>query len=91
MRAEMEKLEWMEKPVPRIQEFLGVNHVPKHSAMRFSHALPGNGPLCAPSDALPEGFVNVRTGETHPEEYNLVARKIRSIGPGPQVFHRKGF
>jgi hypothetical protein len=27
MRAEMEKLEWMEKPVPLIQEALGVDHV----------------------------------------------------------------
>ena len=66
MRAEMEKLEWMEKPVPRIQEFLGVDHVTEALCYAFLTCPPWNWTFMPPSDALPEGFVNVRTGETHP-------------------------
>ncbi|MGA2811053.1 MAG: adenine deaminase C-terminal domain-containing protein [Candidatus Acidiferrum sp.] len=66
MRAEMEKLEWMEKPVPRIQEFLGVEHVTEALCYAFLTCPPWNWTFMPPSDALPEGFVNVRTGETHP-------------------------
>jgi adenine deaminase len=65
MRAEMEKLEWMEKPVPRIQEFLGVDHVTEALCYAFLTCPPWNWTFMPPSDALPEGFVNVRTGETH--------------------------
>ena len=56
MRAEMEKLQWMEKPVPRIQEFLGVDHVTEASAMRFSPVLPGNGPSCRQATRCPKGL-----------------------------------
>ncbi|MGA3090350.1 MAG: adenine deaminase C-terminal domain-containing protein [Terriglobales bacterium] len=66
MRAEMEKLEWMEKPVPRIQEFLGVEHVTEALCYAFLTCPPWQWTLMPPSEALPEGFVNVRTGETHP-------------------------
>ena len=66
MRAEMEKLEWMEKPVPRIQEFLGVNHVTEALCYAFLTCPPWQWTFMPPTDALPEGFVNVRTGETHP-------------------------
>ncbi len=66
MRAEMEKLEWMEKPVLRIQEFLGVDHVTEALCYAFLTCPPWNWTFMPPSDALPEGFVNVRTGETHP-------------------------
>jgi adenine deaminase len=66
MRAEMEKLEWMEKPVPRIQEFLGVDHVTEALCYAFLTCPPWQWTFMPPTDALPEGFVNVRTGETHP-------------------------
>jgi len=66
MRAEMDKLEWMEKTVPRIQEFLGVEHVTEALCYAFLTCPPWQWTFMPPSDALPEGFVNVRTGETHP-------------------------
>ena len=66
MRAEMEKLEWMEKPVLHIQEVLGVDHVTEALCYAFLTCPPWQWTFMPPTDALPEGFVNVRTGETHP-------------------------
>jgi adenine deaminase len=66
MRAEMDKLDWMEKPVPRIQEFLGVEHVTEALCYAFLTCPPWQWTFMPPTDALPEGFVNVKTGETHP-------------------------
>lgn len=66
MRAEMDKLEWMEKSVPRIQDFLGVDHVTEALCYAFLTCPPWQWAFMPPSDALPGGFVNVRTGETHP-------------------------
>jgi adenine deaminase len=66
MRVEMEKLEWMEKPVPFIQEFLGVEHVTEALCYAFLTCPPWNWTFMPPSENLPEGFVNVKTGETHP-------------------------
>jgi adenine deaminase len=65
MRTEMDKMEWMEKPVPRIQEFLGVEHVTEALCYAFLSCPPWQWTFMPPTDALPEGFVNVRTGETH--------------------------
>jgi adenine deaminase len=66
MRAEMEKMEWLEKPVPRIQEFLGVEHITEALCYGFLTCPPWIWTLIPPTDAVPEGLVNIRTGETHP-------------------------
>jgi adenine deaminase len=66
MRAEMEKLDWMEKPVPLIQETLGVDHVTEALCYAFLTCPPWQWAFMPPTDSLPEGLVNVRTGETHP-------------------------
>jgi adenine deaminase len=66
MRAEMEKLEWMEKPVPRIQDFLGVDHVTEALCYAFLTCPPWEWTFMPSTDALPQGLVNVKTGETHP-------------------------
>ncbi|HUO36055.1 MAG TPA: adenine deaminase C-terminal domain-containing protein [Candidatus Acidoferrum sp.] len=66
MRAEMDKLEWMEKSVPAIQDFLGVEHVTEALCYAFLTCPPWHWTFMPPSEALPEGFVNIRTGETHP-------------------------
>jgi len=65
MRVEMEKLDWMEKPVPFIQEFLGVDHVTEALCYAFLTCPPWNWTFMPPSENLPDGFVNVKTGETH--------------------------
>lgn len=66
MRAEMDKLEWMEKPVPRIQEFLGVEHLTEALCYAFLTCPPWQWTFMPSTDAVPEGFVNIKTGETHP-------------------------
>jgi adenine deaminase len=66
MRVEMDKLEWMEKPVQFIQEFLGVDHVTEALCYAFLTCPPWNWTFMPPSENLPDGFVNVKTGETHP-------------------------
>ena len=66
MRVEMDKLDWIEKPVPRIQEFLGVEHVTEALCYAFLTCPPWQWTFMPPTDGLPEGFVNVKTGETHP-------------------------
>ena len=65
MRAEMDKMEWLEKPVYRLQAFLGVEHVTEALCYGFLTCQPWYWTLIPPTDRVPEGLINIRTGETH--------------------------
>jgi adenine deaminase len=66
MRAEMEKMEWTEVYQPMIQDFLGVAHLTEAMIYAFLTCPPWHWILIPPTDAVPEGFLNNRTGKTHP-------------------------
>jgi adenine deaminase len=66
MRAEMDKLQWLEKPVLRLQQFLGVDHIPEALCYGFLTCPPWIWTFIPPTDSVPEGLVNIRTGEIHP-------------------------
>jgi adenine deaminase len=65
LRAEMDKLEWLEGYNAFIQEFLGVGHLTEALIYAFLTCPPWYWIMVPPTDAVPEGFVNNRTGETH--------------------------
>jgi adenine deaminase len=66
MRAEMEKMEWLEKGPHPLREFLGVEHVTEALIYGFLTCPPWIWIMIPPTDDLPEGFLNNRTGKTHP-------------------------
>jgi len=66
MRAEMDKMEWLEKPVFRLQQFLGVEHVTEALCYGFLTCPPWVWTFIPPTDSVPQGLINIRTGETHP-------------------------
>jgi adenine deaminase len=65
MRAEMDKMEWLEKPVFRLQSFLGVDHVTEALCYGFLTCPPWVWTFIPPTDLVPQGLINIRTGETH--------------------------
>jgi adenine deaminase len=62
----MDQMEWMEKPVARIQQFLGVEHITEALCYGFLTCPPWIWTFIPPTDSVPEGLVNIRTGATHP-------------------------
>jgi adenine deaminase len=65
MRAEMDKMEWLEKPILRIQNFLGVDHVTEALCYGFLTCPPWVWTFIPPTDVVPEGLINIRSGATH--------------------------
>jgi adenine deaminase len=65
MRAEMDKMEWLEKPILRIQTFLGVDHVTEALCYGFLTCPPWVWTFIPPTDVVPEGLINIRSGATH--------------------------
>jgi adenine deaminase len=66
MRAEMAKMEWLEGPRHWIQDFLGVDYMTELLIYGFLSCPPWYWTLIPPTDGVPEGLINIRTGETHP-------------------------
>jgi adenine deaminase len=66
MRAEMERIEWLEETSFPLKEFLGVEHVTEALIYGFLTCPPWIWIMVPPTDAVPEGFLNNRTGKTHP-------------------------
>jgi adenine deaminase len=66
MRAEMDKMEWLEGRNDFIQEFLGVEHLTEALIYGFLTCPPWQWIMVPPTDAVPEGLVNNRSGQTHP-------------------------
>jgi adenine deaminase len=66
MRSEMEKMEWLEGPRHWVQDILGVDHMTELLIYGFLTCPPWFWVLIPPTDAVPEGLLNIRTGETHP-------------------------
>lgn len=66
MRAVMDEMEWLEKPVFRLQNFLGVDHVTEALCYGFLTCPPWVWTFIPPTDLVPEGLINIRSGETHP-------------------------
>jgi adenine deaminase len=66
MRAEMDKIEWLEGYNPFIQEFLGVQHLTEALIYGFLTCPPWFWIMVPPTDSVPEGLVHNRTGQTHP-------------------------
>jgi adenine deaminase len=66
MRVEMASMDWLEKPDFRLKDFLGVEHVTEALCYGFLTCPPWIWALIPPTDSVPEGLINVVTGETHP-------------------------
>jgi adenine deaminase len=66
MRAEMKKIDWVYDGDFRVKEFLGVDQVTEALNYGFLTCQPWYWTLIPPTDSVPEGWVNIRTGETHP-------------------------
>jgi adenine deaminase len=66
MRAEMDKMEWLEGARHWNQDILGVDHLTELLIYGFLTCPPWYWTLIPPTDTVPEGFINIRTGETHP-------------------------
>jgi adenine deaminase len=66
MRSEMDKMEWHDGPRSFVQDILGVEHMTELMIYAFLSCPPWFWIMVPPTDALPEGFVNNRTGEKHP-------------------------
>ena len=67
MRAEMNRMEWLEEGRHWIQDFLSVEHATEVLIYGFLTCPPWNWIMVPPTDAAPDGFIiNNRTGKTHP-------------------------
>jgi adenine deaminase len=66
MRAEMRKMEWLEGGRHWVQDILGAEFVTELLIYGFLTCPPWFWVLMPSTDAVPEGLINIRTGETHP-------------------------
>jgi adenine deaminase len=66
MRAAMRKMTWMEGEPTWIQDFLGVDFITEALIYGFLTCPPWHWSFIPPTDAVPEGLINIRTGATHP-------------------------
>ncbi len=66
MRAEMAKMEWLEGERHWVQDVLGVAQMTEILIYGFLTCPPWHWTFMPPTDAVPEGLINIRTGETHP-------------------------
>jgi len=66
MRAEMNKMEWLEKGTFPFQELLGVDRVTEALNYGFLTCPPWYWVMVPPTDSVPHCLVNNRTGQTHP-------------------------
>jgi adenine deaminase len=66
MRAEMGKIDWLEKGPFPLKEFLGVEYVTEALIYGFLTCPPWQWIMIPPTDEVPEGFLNNRTGKPHP-------------------------
>jgi adenine deaminase len=66
MRAEMAKMEWLDGARHWIQDFLGVEFMTEVLIYGFLSCPPWYWTLIPPTDGVPEGLINIRTGEKHP-------------------------
>ena len=66
MRAEMNQMEWLEEGRHWIQDFLGVDYATEAMIYGFLTCPPWHWIMIPPTDAVPEGLINNRTGQTHP-------------------------
>jgi adenine deaminase len=66
MRAEMNKMEWLEKPGFPFQELLGIDRVTEAMNYGFLTCPPWYWVMVPPTDTIPSCLVNNRTGQTHP-------------------------
>jgi adenine deaminase len=66
MRAEMARMDWLDGERHWVQDVLGVKYMTEALIYGFLTCPPWYWVLVSPSDAVPEGLVNIRTGEMHP-------------------------
>jgi adenine deaminase len=66
LHAEMAKVKWISTGEFRLREFLGVEQVTEALIYGFLTCMPWYWTMVPPTDAVPEGLVNIRTGKTHP-------------------------
>ena len=66
MRAQMSQMEWLEEGRHWIQDFLGVDHATEAMIYGFLTCPPWHWIMIPPTDGVPEGLINNRTGQTHP-------------------------
>jgi adenine deaminase len=66
MRAEMDQMEWLDEERHWIQDFLGVNHMTEVLIYGFLTCPPWHWTFIPPTPLVPEGLINIRTGQIHP-------------------------
>ncbi len=66
LRAEMNKMEWLEKPGFPFQELLGVDRPTEALNYGFLTCPPWYWVMVPPTDTVPHCLVNNRTGQSHP-------------------------
>lgn len=66
MHAEMDKMEWLDEERHWIQDFLGVDYLTEVLNYGFLTCPPWYWVQIPPTDSVPEGLLNIRTGATHP-------------------------
>jgi adenine deaminase len=66
LRAEMTKMEWLEGGRHWVQDILGVDFVSELLIYGFLTCPPWFWTMVPSVDSVPEGLLNIRTGETHP-------------------------
>jgi adenine deaminase len=65
MHREMEQIDWIYEGDFRLSEFLGVRQITEALSYAFLTCSPFRWVLVPPTDTVPDGLLNVRTGETH--------------------------
>jgi adenine deaminase len=66
LRAEMDKMEWLDKGSFPVQEMLGVERLSEVMNYGFLTCLPRHWVMIPPTDSAPHCLVNIRTGLSHP-------------------------
>jgi adenine deaminase len=66
LHREMDQMEWLDEGRHWIQDFLGVDYLTEVLIYGFLTCPPWHWVQIPPTDSVPQGLLNIRTGETHP-------------------------
>ena len=66
MHKEMAQMEWLDESRHWILDFLGADYLSESLIYAFLTCPPWHWTFIPPTDKVPEGLVNIRTGQTHP-------------------------
>jgi len=66
MHMEMNQMEWLEEGRHWSQDILGTDYLTELLIYGFLTCPPWYWTMIPPTDKMPEGLLNIRTGQTHP-------------------------